>query len=159
MKRYGGLPLLERILLRTTIVESGCWEWQGYRDKDGYAILTYNKKPLKLHRVIYELVYGDLGGLHALHSCDNPPCLRPTHIFSGTNADNTQDKISKGRARYAKGEETGNHYLTTKQVLAIRKDYENSDKKRGVATQIAEKYNLSPRLVQRIIRRDRWAWL
>ena len=159
MKIHRGTSLLERIWMKTQISEEGCWEWQGYKDKDGYGILTYNKKPVKLHRVIYELVNEDLGGLHALHTCDNPSCLRPSHIFAGTNADNTADKIEKGRARYAHGEESGNHYLTIEQVLAIRRDYENSDKKKGVIKAIAEKHNIRPHLAGRIIRRERWSWL
>lgn len=72
----------------------GCWVWtrrclpNGYgRFREGYA-----------HRTSYELVYGPLtDGVKVLHHCDNPPCIRPSHLFSGTQKDNMQDCLKKGR--------------------------------------------------------------
>ena len=158
MRQYRGISLLESILGRIKTSDN-CWEWQGYRDKNGYGRFTYHRKGVIVHRYIFEITYGNTEELDVLHHCDNPPCVRPSHLFLGTAKENTKDMIAKGRARYSRGEESGNHYLTAKQVLSIREDYEDSDKSRGTATKIAKEYNLNSRLVQRIIRRDRWAWL
>lgn len=159
MKVHRGISLLENVFLRVKISPETCWEWQGQRDKDGYGVLTVKGKPMKIHRYVYKLAYGDTKEALVLHHCDNPPCVKPSHLFSGSIQDNTKDMIRKGRTRYVRGEEVGSHYLTATQVFSIRKDYEKSDKSRGTAINIAKKYNLSPNLVRRIIRRERWSWL
>jgi HNH endonuclease len=53
-----------------------------------------------VHRVVWIALHGDPGKLKVLHTCDNPPCCNPRHLFLGTPKDNTDDMISKGRARF-----------------------------------------------------------
>jgi hypothetical protein len=77
-------------------------EWQGGRDLQGYGqiFVRGQAKPtrLKAHRVSYELHVGPIpDGMCVCHTCDNPPCLNPEHLWLGTNADNTRDKTEKGR--------------------------------------------------------------
>ena len=78
-----------------------CWLWCGARTKDGYGILSAGRRgdpPLRAHRVAYELHYGPVPeGLHVLHTCDNPPCCNPAHLYAGTNAQNIADKVARGR--------------------------------------------------------------
>ncbi len=78
-----------------------CWLWLGYLDKDGYgAIYTSrpNRKLLKAHRVSYELHKGAINdGMAICHSCDNPTCVNPEHLWQGTIKDNTTDAFKKGR--------------------------------------------------------------
>jgi hypothetical protein len=76
-----------------------CWLWTGRRGSHGYGNFTFNDGTLKTaHRLAYELTYGSiLPGLLICHHCDNPPCVRPDHLFLGTYADNTQDMMRKGR--------------------------------------------------------------
>lgn len=77
-----------------------CWLTNFSLDKDGYVQLSFNKKKLKGHRISYQLYKGDIGkGLKVLHSCDNPGCVNPKHLFLGTSKDNTQDMIRKNRNR------------------------------------------------------------
>lgn len=75
-----------------------CWGWKGKRIQ-GYAILGYtDKRAFKAHRFSYTLAHGEIPvGLHVLHCCDNPSCTRPEHLFLGTQKDNNNDKIAKGR--------------------------------------------------------------
>ena len=84
----------------------GCWLWTGYRFHAGYGGFheSQPKRTVRLaHRVAWELTNGLIpDGLHVCHTCDNRSCVRPDHLFLGTNADNVADKVAKGRQ--AKGE-------------------------------------------------------
>lgn len=100
-----------------------CWEWQGKRDKNGYGALTWSGRYTRAHRVALTLTDGDWGSpLNVCHTCDNPPCCNPKHLWRGTNLDNMTDKMAKGRqARVgARGERAGSAKLSAEQVIAIR---------------------------------------
>lgn len=76
----------------------GCWEWIGEKHPDGYGQMTRERKTLKMHRVSWELANGEIpSGMFVLHSCDTPWCVRPDHLFLGTQADNIRDAMHKGR--------------------------------------------------------------
>lgn len=79
-----------------------CWEWQGCRKKDGYG--TVGMHPMGgflVPRIASFIATGvDPGHLNVLHSCDNPPCANPLHLFTGTQVDNIRDMIEKGRAAF-----------------------------------------------------------
>jgi hypothetical protein len=80
-----------------------CWEWTGARQPQGYGTigvyLGYRSYGYaRSNRVAWELMRGPVpDGLHVLHSCDNPPCVNPNHLFLGTALDNIHDCIDKGR--------------------------------------------------------------
>lgn len=79
-------------------VETGCWEWQGKLDRYGYGSLKVDNKTTKAHRYSYEKYYGSFNKeLHVLHTCDNPKCVNPHHLFLGTNQDNVKDRVNKNR--------------------------------------------------------------
>lgn len=94
-------------------MRSECWEWVGSRWPSGYgAVFVPDHLPWlrgrrvkgqdSAHRVAWRLVRGEIpAGLRVLHHCDNPPCVRPSHLYVGTAADNTRDMLSRGRARHA----------------------------------------------------------
>jgi len=70
--------------------------------------------------VAFTLTKGNIPeGLMLLHSCDNPPCVNPSHLRPGTALQNKRDSIK--RKRHAFGERTGNAVLTEKMVLEIRR--------------------------------------
>ena len=76
----------------------GCWYWMGNRYPDGYGqFKDRSYHTCRAHRWIYEYLHGPIGSLHTLHRCDTPLCVRPSHLFTGTQLDNMRDMIRKGR--------------------------------------------------------------
>lgn len=86
------------MLFRVKKTEDGCWEWQSGRVPDGYGDLSVDGKHYSAHRLAWELWNGAVpAGLCVLHTCDNPPCVNPAHLWLGTKSDNLQDAYDKGR--------------------------------------------------------------
>jgi len=112
------------------VTESGCWIWTAAIDKKGYGRINVSTKDgrrsVLAHRISYTLDSGnELGNMCVCHSCDTPACVNPDHLFLGTNQDNTDDMMSKGR-------QESNPVLTEKEVLEIkcllnRTNYSQSD--------------------------------
>lgn len=90
-------PLEERVWAR--VDKSGeCWIWTGTRYRRGYGSIWVAGRHKPVHRVVWELVNGPIPtDLQVCHHCDNPPCVRPDHLFLGTRSDNTIDCVRKGR--------------------------------------------------------------
>ena len=92
--------LLFRLRTKTKQMPSGCLEWTGSKIKAGYGVIRIGHAHLEYcHRLVWKLIAGGIpSDLHVLHHCDNPPCLRPDHLFLGTNTDNIRDRVRKGRS-------------------------------------------------------------
>lgn len=80
-----------------------CWVWVRARNRSGYGRTGAHGAPRLAHRVSYEMAHGAIpDGLMVCHKCDNPPCVRPDHLFLGTAKDNVRDAQEKGRLPVAK---------------------------------------------------------
>jgi hypothetical protein len=90
--------------------------------------------------------------LHILHKCDNRRCVRPDHLFLGTNYDNVIDKVNKNRQ--AKGSESGNVILNENEVIEIK--YLLKNKYYGYIKDISEKYNVSSNCINDIRKNRTW---
>ena len=87
-----------------------CWLWTGSVDDYGYASMTVNYKHKKASRISHELFVGPIpDGLSVLHHCDNPLCVRPIHLWLGTQLDNNQDREKKGRGAHYGGKGNKTH--------------------------------------------------
>ena len=140
--------------------KDSCWEWTAYRDKDGYGQLGFiGKSPWKAHRISWFLHSGEIpAGMLICHHCDNPGCVNPNHLFLGTQTDNLQDASKKGRVKnnykILVGEDNGSAKLTKEQVLSIRNEYENMNKKNK--KKLARKYKVDPKTISNIVNRKNW---
>lgn len=78
---------------------SGCWIWRGTPNTGGYSQFALTRKHrVGAHRYAYERALGPIpDGMVICHRCDNPRCVRPSHLFAGTYRDNTMDGVAKGR--------------------------------------------------------------
>jgi hypothetical protein len=103
----------------------GCWKWRGAKNNHGYGQIKIDGRVLKAHRVAYEIANGPIprgNGYHGTcvcHSCDNPECINPCHLFLGSHADNHKDKAEKGRCNFV-GEKNGRAQFTEDDVRFIR---------------------------------------
>lgn len=69
-----------------------CWIWEGSKDKEGYGIFHERCKKIKAHRYAYTKYKGIIRGAHMIcHTCDNPSCVNPDHLYEGTHKDNMKD--------------------------------------------------------------------
>jgi len=126
----------------------GCWEWQACVTRVGYGQLKFKERQVGVHRLSYEHFNGSIPeGTLVLHKCDIRNCVNPSHLFLGTNQDNMNDKINKGRHAY--GETSGQSKLTEAQVQDI---YNAS----GTFRDIAKRYNISHVQVCNIKNKKTW---
>lgn len=106
-----------------------CWPWLGSLLPGGYGSVSFLGRRTTAQRIAYELDTGDPipDELSALHSCDNPPCCNPRHVFPGTQKQNINDMLAKGRGGDCRnfGENHGRAKLTDEQVSEIRQLYES----------------------------------
>lgn len=134
-RKPSGITLAER-LEYYSIPEpnSGCTLWHGAVDDAGYGILSWKGRRVRAPRAAWEEVNGPMpASLMPCHRCDNPPCINVDHLFAGTHADNTADKMRKGRHRCDPplGENAGSAKLTERDVLTIRA---STDTQRALAS-------------------------
>lgn len=136
-----------------------CWEWQRSFYRNGYGVYcigilkdgkTITGKGFLTHRLAYFLHHGDWPKLCVLHRCDNTKCCNPKHLFLGTQIENLNDMIRKGRK--AVGERVNLAKLKTVEVVEIRQLY-----KRGITQQIlATSYKTSRTNISHIVNRASW---
>lgn len=91
---------LDWIRARVSITPTGCWEWIGTKDKDGYGRFRRNYSTVRVARVVLALLHGSSAlddGAVACHRCDNPPCCNPDHLYVGSQSANIRDAIERGR--------------------------------------------------------------
>lgn len=98
-----------------------CWNWIGSKDYKGYGNFTLNGQSMRAHRAAYVLFKGPIPeGLVVMHACDNPSCVRPSHLSTGTYKDNMADMVKKGRSFRGKGDAANATKLTEADRVLIR---------------------------------------
>lgn len=134
-----------------------CWQWQGAGDEHGYGRLGHAGRTLLATHVAWYLESGDWPtelGMNVCHSCDNPSCVNPRHLWLGTQKDNGRDMSVKGRAPHVPniGESNGSARLTEPAVREIRRLAEGG----ATYTELARRYGVTRTAISSAVRRITW---
>lgn len=130
-----------------------CIEWSKAKNHLGYGVLCRDGKQYKAHRVAYcdyhNIGISSIAGKVVRHTCDNRSCVNPKHLLLGTQTDNMQDAVERGRM--SRG--TAHHMveLTEDQIDSIRTEYVYRSKVSG-SVALARKYGVHKSTIQRIVR-------
>jgi hypothetical protein len=134
-----------------------CWEWNRSRNKQGYGNFYkpgYRHLPERAHRFSYRTEKGEIPpGIQVCHTCDNPPCVNPKHLFLGTAKENKADSIRKGRLRVPIGINCHQSKLTENSVRSIRNLYETQ---KTPHRKIAEMFGVTKTVITSILSGRSW---
>lgn len=132
-----------------------CWNWTSSNCR-GYGTFGIKNKTYRANRIAYEFSTGiNPKNLHVLHTCDNPACCNPNHLFLGTQQTNMLDMDEKGRRVNIsmKGEDNPAHKLTRSKVDEIRVNYNNG----GISQRkLARKFGIALSTLQGILEYKTW---
>lgn len=144
--------LVQRFLDKVHIKPSGCWEWSGSLRSDGYGeIRVTNNKHFRTHRLMWELVNGDIPkGKMVLHKCDNPACCDPNHLFLGDQQINMKDRDNKGRVP------SGIQHYRHKLDFTKAKQIKVLHKQGLTLKQIGEKFGVCDSLICQVVNDKAW---
>jgi hypothetical protein len=135
---------IEDLLDKIFIQENGCWEFSGACNNKGYGTFYIKGVNYKTHRLAYEYYKGSIPeNLMVLHDCDNRRCCNPEHLFLGTNKDNVNDRVIKGRSAINNGANNYFASLSHEQANEIR----NSSATTSI---LAAKYMVDRSTIKRI---------
>ena len=150
---YAARPIAERFWEKVSKTD-GCWLWTASLTRGGYGQFPLRKGVIRrAHRIAWELTNGPVpDGLWVLHQCDNPPCVRPDHLFLGTPKDNTADKIAKGRSNMPHGSARPQAKISEADVIAIR----NARAQGATGAELARQYGVHRTAIYHICQRDYW---
>lgn len=136
---------------------SGCWPWINAKTERGYGRFKIGYTEYRTHRIAFFLSRGKDTKLLVCHSCDNPPCCNPEHLFEGTSKDNTDDYVAKGRQHHnghgPKGEKNGQAKLNNKIVAEIRAKYREGGR---CQVSLAIKYGVSKSTIGYVVNHTYW---
>jgi len=109
-----GDTILDKFWAKVNVTKK-CWTWFGSTNYKGYGLFGVKGKNVSTHIFSYRTFVGPIkNGMQVLHTCDTPNCIRPSHLYQGTNQDNCNDKVLRGQ-QYAK--------VSLKQAERTRKRY------------------------------------
>lgn len=137
--------------IKTIANPEKCWEWQGCRNTKGYGLSTFKGKRAVAHRIAFYLHNGYWATNDVCHSCDNPPCCNPNHLWEGTRKENMADMMAKGRGVGKKKKPK----LTPENILKIRELLNNNQR----IMNIARLFNVSCATIYDIKKERKWKWV
>jgi len=138
------------VLYTRLVPEGDCLLYTGRLDAKGYGRLSLAGRTISAHRLAFILAYGAIPrGKHVLHSCDRPACCNPKHLRAGSNRENVDDMLARGRSRA--GARHPRSKLNAEEVSQIRAVSGASHK------QLGRLYGVGWRAIQKIVKLQRWS--
>lgn len=141
--------------LEYRVEENGCFVVTSHRlNKDGYSGLYHNGRHQRAHRLVYQECFGELpDDLVVRHKCDNPCCINPEHLESGTHTENMRDAVNRRRNAY--GERNGRTVINEETAREVKRMVGE-----GKSTiEIMKELNLKEHIVRRIRERKAWKYI
>lgn len=144
------------------LVGDGCWLWTASRLGGPYGGFWKEGRMHAAQRIAWELEHGEVpDGLSVLHRCDTPACVRPSHLFLGTQMVNMQDKLAKGRHRFVlaapelqqRGERQWKSKLTAATVRELRARAAAGERHADIAAALGVRRST----VSKVVKRVAWA--
>lgn len=130
-----------------------CWLWTGGNRGNGYGIMTVNYVLKSAHRLAWEFTYGEIpGGLQVNHKCDVRLCVRPSHLYLGTQRQNLIDARERGRLKDRSGENNGTSKLTDGDVVKIRELYKDGNR----VEDLSKKFRVAMSTIYSVVSGRRW---
>ena len=156
-------PVIDRVLDKVVRIPfSGCWIFTGAANEFGYGIVGTGGRGMptdRAHRITYKHFHGEIpGGMFVCHECDVPSCCNPGHLFLGTNQDNVDDMVKKGRDSkpprnsHVVGSAHPGSKLTEEQVVEIRLMHVHGIKQKDIAAQ----YGMAHQTISKIVNNKRY---
>lgn len=150
VKQPRGVSDLERFDFWTKPTDSGCLEWMGDKDRNGYGKMWVREVPgkrkMQAHRWAYEHFIGPIpDSLLVCHRCDNPSCVTPEHLFLGTHQDNRIDCVRKNR-----------HNVRHKLTVEIANQIRARHRELGSQRKVAAEFGVAKSTVGSVLRGERW---
>lgn len=143
----------ERFLTKIAERDNGCWEWIGALTWQGYGAHSVARRMWRAHRYSFAIHNGYLPAeAFICHTCDNPPCVNPDHLYAGDGKTNIRDMLERNRRVHTCGERDGNAKLTTAAVLDIRKEQIGG----ASLTVLAARHGVSKSCVGDVLRGRTW---
>lgn len=135
-----------------------CWPWLAFRNPAGYGTIKNFWGSSLAHRICWVLHHGGpIEGKHVLHTCDNPACVNPAHLYLGTNEDNIADKVARGRSHAPQPNKQGEKHplakLTDDDARLIHQ-LANSGRRNG--RELARRFGVSPATICNIKKGKTW---
>ena len=146
MKKHTDADVAATLIRNSVDALDGCRVWTAGRAAKGYGGIRFRRRMEKAHRAAYEIFVGPIpDGAHVLHTCDNRLCIKPSHLFLGTNQDNILDKCLKDRS---------GKKLTVQKVAEMRREFFAG---RTTQAALAKKFSVHQSNISRALRAKRWA--
>ena len=132
-----------------------CWLWNGWKLNSGYGETFWKPKKILAHRLSYIIAHGGIpAGKHILHKCDVPLCVRPDHLYLGTDIENHRDMVERGRT--TAGERHFRARLTDEQAREIRERHVYVHRRKTNQRELATEYGVSVATINHIVRGRTW---
>lgn len=134
-----------------------CWLWLGAMDGESYGRIGIDGTSVKVHRVMYNIYFGEIGDYQINHKCDIRNCVNPHHLYKGSQSENIQEMWDRGRRdkEEMRGENNPKSKLTNEQAAEIKERLDNGEETHA---EIAQDYPVTKSVIGNISAGLAWSY-